>query len=71
MLLSLYHFYLFVLFLLPSKVFGLLATDSLQRWELSWLAAGWVIRVIVQDRLNNAPTWRITTQTHAVHKFYV
>lgn len=42
---------------LPGKHFGLLATDSLQRWELSGLAGGCGLEVTVQDRLNNAPTW--------------
>lgn len=31
---------------------------SLQRWELSWLAAGWAMGVIVQERQNKAPTFR-------------
>lgn len=43
---------------LPGKDFGLLAIDSLQHWELNWLAAGWAMEVIIQDKLNNAPTWR-------------
>lgn len=41
---------------LPGKDFGLLDRDSLQRWELSWLAAGCAMGVITQDRLNKAPT---------------
>lgn len=43
---------------LPGKDFGLLEIDSFQRWELRWLAAGWAMGVIIQDRLNKAPTYR-------------
>lgn len=41
----------------PGRERRLRAMDSLQRWELSWLAEGCATAVTLQDRLNNAAVW--------------